>query len=357
MKDKHIYVIAVVLSVILAVQSCKKDSALLEPVYNPTSYQLNIPAYATTYLGNMPIPSDNQLTVEGVNLGRNLFYDKKLSNDFTMSCASCHKQENTFSDPRQFSQGTNGAFGNRNAMSIVNLGWSSSFFWDGRRTTLEGQAHDPVTNPIEMRNDWNTVVQRLQADENYPLMFFYAFGTYNIDSNLVTKAIAQFERTMISFNSPFDVFFYGGDTIMLNETQKRGYDLFFGDAECVHCHSGPLLTDNAFRNNGLDNLLTDLGYGVVTGNSIDNGKFRVPTLRNIELSAPYMHDGRFATLEQVVEHYNSGVVSTSPNLDPEMTVYTTGLSLTVQQKADLVNFLKTLTDNQFINNSSFSDPN
>jgi cytochrome c peroxidase len=360
MKNKISTTMFAISTIILAMQACKNDEDLImspEPHYNPTSVTLNIPSFATTYLGNMLVPPTNPLTAEGILLGRKLFYEKMLSNDLSMSCASCHIQENAFNDPKQFSQGTNGAFGDRNAMSIINLGFSPQLFWDGRRNSIEEQAHDPVTNNTEMRNNWSTVVQRLQADKNYPSLFFYAFGSYTIDSNLVTKAIAQFERTMLSFNSPFDNFFYGGDTTLLNASQKRGYNLFFGKAECVHCHSGPLLTDNLFKNNGLDNFITDIGYGKTTGKTSDNGKFKVPTLRNIAQSAPYMHDGRFTTLEQVVEHYNSGVIGTSPNLDPDMIPFTTGLNLSTQEKADLVNFLKTFTDNEFLTNTKFKDPN
>lgn len=346
------------IAIIATIASCRKDAPVPAGAqYNPTYMIPDIPSYVTGYLGVMPDPADNPLTTEGVKLGQRLFYEKMLSNDLSMSCASCHKQENAFADPRQYSQGTNGAYGNRNAMAVINMGWTNALFWDGRRSSLEGQAHDPVTNPIEMRNTWPVVVQRLQADTNYRSMFFAAFGTSTVDSLLVTKAIAQFERTMFSFNSPFDAFFYGGDTTILNNSQKRGYYLFFGAAECVHCHSGPLLTDNSLRNNGLDQYLLDGGYAEVTGSASDSGKFKVPTLRNIELTAPYMHDGRFTTLDQVVDHYNSGVQSSSPNLDVEMTPYLPGLGLNAQQKADLVAFLKTLTDQQFVTNSDYSDPN
>lgn len=336
--------------------ACKKENVAVEPVYNPTSVSLNVPSYVTSYLGAAIDPSDNPLTKEGIRLGRMLFYDRSLSDDKSMSCASCHLQSNSFNDANQFSQGTNGAFGERNAMSIVNLAWATSMFWDGREPSLETQAHDPVTNMLEMRNNWKTVEERLQSDALYPDLFFKAFGTKTIDSILVTKAIAQFERTLTSFNSPFDGFFYGGDTTLLNSSQKRGYDLFFGDAECIHCHSGPLLTDNNFKNNGLNAVFTDLGRGGYNGISTDNGKFKVPTLRNIAKSAPYMHDGRFSSLEQVVEFYNSGVVGSSPNLDPNMAAYAIGLNLTSQDKADLVNFLKTFTDNEFLNNPDFSNP-
>ena len=354
MKNKIIFGCISILALTIFLESCKKDE--IEKYFNPTKTALEIPSYVTNYLGAMPIPVDNPLTEQGIALGRKLFYDNKLSNDLTMNCASCHKQENAFDDPRQFSQGTNGAFGGRNAMAIINLGWGSQFFWDGRRNSLENQALDPVTNPIEMANDWQTVVSRLQADAYYPDLFFFAFGTSNIDSALVTKAIAQFERSLTSFNSPFEKFFYENKTNLLNTQQKRGYDLFFDKAECIHCHSGPLLTDNTFKNNGLDNIFFDKGLGAVTNKIEDEGKFKVPTLKNIEVTAPYMHDGRFSTLEQVVEFYNSQVDSLSPNIDPDVKHFASGLNLTTQEKADLVAFLKTLTDQTFLKNPKFSKP-
>jgi cytochrome c peroxidase len=200
-------------------------------------------------------------------------------------------------------------------------------------------------------------VSKLQSDPVYSSLFFKAFGSNKIDSVLVSKAISQFERTMVSFNSDFDKYFYGGESSVLTASELNGFDLFFGDAECIHCHAGPLLNDPTFRNNGLDATLTDLGLGAVSNQSSDNGKFKVTTLRNIEMSAPYMHDGRFATLEEVVEHYDSGVEGNSPNLDPEMNHFVGGLNLTAIQKADLVAFLKTFTDNTYLNNPNFSDPN
>lgn len=344
---------------LLAMLACKQkdNNTTPSPVYNPTPLQVSYPAWVNTFAGAMPLPADNPLTKEGVALGRKLFYEKLLSDNSTQSCASCHKIENSFTDPRSFSEGTNGALGDRNAMVIVNLAWTNKLFWDGRRSTLEQQAHDPVTNPIEMRNKWSVVVQRLQNHPLYPSLFFNAFGTSVIDSNLVVKAIAQFERTLVSFNSRFDKYYFEGDTMALNEQEKRGLALFMGKADCNHCHSDALLTDDAFRNNGLDVSFTDKGRGKVTGNATDDGKFKVTTLRNIALTAPYMHDSRFTTLEQVVEHYNSGVKTTSPNLDTNMDVIKAGLNLSTQEKADLVAFLKTLTDSSFIANPDFKDPN
>lgn len=342
----------------LVVIACTKkdtDNTIID-VFQPTALAIAYPAWVDIYLGKMPIPANNPTTVEGVALGRKLFYDTKLSDNLTQSCASCHQQTNAFTDSAAFSVGTNGAKGGRNAMQIINLAWSKYLFWDGRRVNLEGQAHDPVTNPIEMRNTWPNVVSRLQNDADYPNLFFKAFGTKNIDSNLVVKAIAQFERTLISFNSKFDKYYFEGDTTVLNASEKRGQALFFGKADCNHCHSDVLLTDDALRNNGLDLTFKDRGRGEVTKNTSDDGKFKVPTLRNIEFTAPYMHDSRFKTLEEVVNHYNEGIVKNSPNIDENMEVINKGLNLTQQEKSDLVAFMKTFTDSEFLSNTKFSKP-
>jgi cytochrome c peroxidase len=335
--------------------ACQKDEPQL--VFNPTKASLNLPQFVKDYLGEPAEVTDNILTNEGIELGRKLFYDPILSNDGTMTCASCHKQENAFTDPRPFSEGTKkGDFGDRNAMVITNLAWDSNFFWDGRRQSLETQAHDPVSNPIEMNNNWKTVVSRLQIDKNYPNLFFKAFGTKTVDSNLVTKALAQFERTIISFNSRYDAYVFKGDTSIFTPSEKKGYQLFTTVAHCNDCHSDVLLADNSLRNNGLDTQPKDVGLAQFTKNVSDIGKFKVPTLRNIEVTAPYMHDSRFNTLAQVVEHYNSGVKENSPNIDEHIEPYKKGLNLTSQQKNDLVAFLKTLTDNSFLKDTRYNKP-
>ncbi len=317
---------------------------------------LDIPQYVTDYLGEMPNSEDNQLSEEGIDLGRFLFYDTKLSGDNTQSCASCHIQENGFTDPNQFSEGITGEFGSRNAMQIINAGWFPSLFWDGRSESLEEQALNPVVNPIELNTTWLEVIDRIEADSMYAPLFDAAFGSSIIDSTTITNAIAQFERTLLSFNSKYDDYFYG-DFTGFTDSEENGFDIYFSErGDCIHCHSGPLLTDNTFRNNGLDLEFSDLGLGEITGNSEDNGKFKVPTLRNIEYTAPYMHDGRFSTLEEVIEHYNSGVHSDSPNLDSEMENAALGLNLTEQEKIDLINFIKTFSDPEFISNPEFSDP-
>lgn len=340
------------LAILLLVVGCVKGDLALEQ-YQPTPYQFDLPSWAVP----MDIPADNPTTVEGVALGRRLFYDTRLSEDNTMSCASCHVQEHAFSDNRRFSVGIDKIAGNRQSMAVFNLGWSAPLFWDGRAASLEAQAHDPVVNPIELHTTWDKVVKKIAADDTYPAMFFKAFGVYKVDSLLITKAIAQFERSIISFNSRFDKFYFQGDTTVFTAAEKRGKAIFFNQGSCLHCHADFILTDNALRNNGIDNEQhTDVGLAAITKNPADIGKFRVTTLRNIALTAPYMHDGRFATLEEVVEHYNSGIGLTHHNVDENMHVFMGGLGLTEQDKGDLVAFLKTLTDSTLITDKRYAKP-
>lgn len=356
---RKILVITGIITLVVTIHACRKDAD--QPTdntsYDPTALTVQVPAFVKTYVGEMKQPGNNALTVEGVALGRKLFYEKMLSDNMTMSCGSCHKQENAFDDPRPFSQGTNGTFGGRNAMAIVNLAWSTSFFWDGRRATMEQQAHDPVTNPIEMANTWPEVVKRLQNSSAYPDLFYKAFGTRTVDSNLVVKAIAQFERTFVSYNSRFDKYYYNGDSAALTAQEKTGLAIFKGKGMCNNCHlMNTQFTDYIFRNNGLDVNPADDGRMKFTSQSTDRGKFKVPTLRNIAQSAPYMHDSRFATLEQVVDFYSSNIKQSSPNIDEHMPDFGSGLNLATQEKADLVAFLKSLSDQDFLTNPAFSEP-
>lgn len=321
----------------------------------PTPYTLRMPEFVSIYFDPMPIPEDNPLTVEGIYLGRKLFYEKRLSANHTMSCATCHQQENGFADFRQFSLGLHDEVGIRNSMAIVNLGWEKRLFWDGRATSLEHQISDPVTNPIEMNNSWDTVVQTLQNTPEYPALFYKAFGSTAIDSNAVMKALAQFERTLVSFNTRFDAYYFNGIADTLTEEEARGLELFMGRGNCNHCHSDVLLTDNMFRNNGLD-AKPDEGYAKVTGKKTDIGKFKVPSLRNVAATAPYMHDGRFATLRDVVDFYSEGIQPRSPNIDVHMEPLGKGLRLTIEEKKELMAFLKTLTDYEFLKNPDFAAP-
>lgn len=310
---------------------------------------------------NLPpitIPLDNPTTVEGVALGRKLFYEKKLSADNTQSCGTCHAQSFGFSDNgRQFSVGVDQLEGTMNAMAIMNLAWSRYFFWDGRSEGMENQAREPVINPIEMHENWPNVVSKLMGSAEYPPLFKKAFGSSTISEDLVVKAIAQFERTLISGQTDYDKF-QRGEASNLSQAAYRGMQVFFTErGDCFHCHVTDLLTDYDFHNNGLDSILdsVNIGRAGVTGRSSDHAKFKTPGLRNVALTAPYMHDGRIATLAEVIEHYNSGI-KRSPTLDPRIKK-PDGLFLTDQEKSDLLAFLESLTDQQFITNPAFADPN
>jgi cytochrome c peroxidase len=304
--------------------------------------------------GLRPFPEfpDNPLTREGVALGRRLFHDPILSLDHTQSCASCHDQAHAFSDPRRFSEGVDGSLGTRNAPALANAAWLREFFWAGRAPSLEDQAREPVPNPIEMALPWDEAIPRLTAHAEYPELFGRAFGTIEIDEDRVVKAIAQFERTLISNHSRYDRHLRG--ELELTTAESRGERLFFNETgECFHCHGTLFFTDEEYHDNGLDLAPVDPGRQAVTGREPDHGKFRTPTLRNIEHTAPYMHDGRFDTLEQVMDHYSSGV-QPSPNLDAVLRVHgPPGLSLTEPEKADLIAFLKTLSDLEFLENPDF----
>ena len=343
--------------VIVLLHSCRRDVDLAPSPQANTPYELRIPEWVTAD-GHLPyLPSDDPLTVEGVELGRMLFYEKALSNNFTLSCGSCHVQANAFSDPRPFSIGTDGSVGTRSAMAIVNMAWDNAFFWDGRSTSLERQALLPVVDHAEMRNSWSVVAQRLQSDERYPDRFKQVFGTSTIDSMLVVRAIAQFERTLLSFSSRFDRFEYGGDSLALTPQEIRGKELFFRGAHCVDCHMGAMLSDHSLRNNGLDLVHTDLGLGGVTGSASHNGRFKTTTLRNIAVTAPYMHDSRFSTLEEVVDFYADDVQLDSPNLDNHMFPWMNGqVILSPLDRSDLVAFLHSLTDQAFLTDPNFSEP-
>lgn len=350
---KHIYILSLLPVIILT--ACNKNTDDPEPpqdIYDPTPYTLIIPQG----FPDMDIPTDNPMTVEGVELGRRLFYDPILSADNTQSCGSCHAPEFAFSDNgKQFSTGIDSIEGTRNSMAVINVGWMTTLFWDGRATSVEDQALGPVPNPIEMHLPWIEAMEKLNGDPDYPDMFFEAFGSKQIDSTMVTKAIAQFERTLISGNSKWDRYLRG--EVELSQAEAKGFEIFFTEeGDCFHCHTTILFTDNLFHNNGLDNEFTDNGLFEVSGDVNDIGKFKSPTLRNLEFTAPYMHDGRFATLEDVINFY-SHEVQFSPTIDPLMEkVDEGGIQLIDEDKESLIAFLLTLTDTSFVNNPEFANP-
>ena len=344
-----------ILCLLLVCFSCENETV---EKYTTTPSPLEIPKLFEDNILAPVIPIDNPQTTQGIALGKKLFFDPILSIDNSISCADCHAPENAFSDSDRFSDGVDGIFGNRNSMPLFNLAWNydEKFFWDGNTFSLEHQAFVPVSDPIEMKSSWVNVQQKLQQDSEYPNLFEQAFGTSKIDSSLVTKAIAQFERTLISSNSKFDKFLLGETS--LTPQELNGFNVFMDEAkgDCFHCHGSdknPLWTDNIFHNNGLDDSFTDLGLGAVTGDPADNGKFKSPSLRNLAFTAPYMHDGRFATLEDVINHYSVGLKNSS-TIDPLMKkVSQGGVNLNEDDKRDLKAFLLSLSDYEFINDSNF----
>ncbi|WP_198659380.1 cytochrome-c peroxidase [Winogradskyella aurantiaca] len=333
----------------LVILSCSNT----EESYSPISAPLDIPEVFENNILPPVIPLDNPQTEEGIALGRRLFFDRILSGDGSQSCASCHQPQLAFSDDNPTSRGIEGELGTRNTMPIFNLAWNYSerFAWDGKELSLERQVLEPVSNPIEMNSDWDEVIDRLNAHPDYPTLFNQAFPNEPISADLVTKAIAQFERTLISANSKFDRYLLGEVSLTANE--ENGLNVFMDEArgDCFHCHgspNNPLWTDNDFHNNGLDATFTDLGLGAITGDPTDNGKFRSPSLRNLAYTAPYMHDGRFDSLEEVIDFYSEGLQA-SPTIDPLMKkIDQGGVQLTDQDKADLIAFLLTLTDPSFL---------
>ncbi len=348
------------LVVFITIISCKKDDG--ETMYTATPASLTIPAIFEQKLLPPAIPSDNPQTIEGIALGKKLFFDPILSGNGTQACADCHNPQNAFSDERQFSIGIDGIAGIRNSMPLFNMAWNfnGKFFWDGRALGLEAQALEPVINPIEMHNTWDEAVASIQGTTVYPAMFNDAFGTTVVDSTLVSKSIAQFLRTLISGNSKFDRYLLNQESLTASEL--NGLNIFLDETrgDCFHCHgnpNNPLWTDNAFHNNGLDEVITDKGLGLVTGDPRDFGLFKTPSLRNLAYTAPYMHDGRFTTIDEVINHYSEGLVY-SETIDPLMkSVPQGGVQLSDDDKADLKAFLLTLSEPGFLNNPDFQDPN
>ncbi len=297
------------------------------------------------------LPLDNPLTDQGVALGEKLFESPLLSINNTQSCAACHQTGSGFTDNHKVSVGAEGGLGTRNSMPIFNLAWKSAFFWDGRAPTLREQAVEPIQNPVEMHETLPRVVEKLAAASEWPPLFKAAFGTPEITADRMALALEQFLLTRISSSSRFDRAFRG--EVALTDEEKHGFELFhteydprheqFG-ADCFHCHGGALFASLPFANNGLDATFADPGRSKVTGREGDLGKFAVPSLRNVALTAPYMHDGRFATLEEVIDHYSTGV-KRSATLDPNLAKHPEGgLHLSEADKKALVAFLKSLTE-------------
>jgi len=295
--------------------------------------------FANTLLPPPPVPADNPMDSAKVELGRQLYFDKRLSKDNSTSCATCHRPDHGWADPDPVSAGIGRQKGGRNAPTVLNAAYMPLQFWDGRAATLEEQALGPIQNPIEMGMTMVEALDRIKAIPGYVEQFQRIFGTAPNDAG-VAKAIAAFERTVISTNSPFDRYLKGDRSAMSPEA-VRGMRLFNGKAHCTPCHSGPNFSDGAFHNLGVgyrNGKFADEGRSVVTKNPKDLGAFKTPGLRSIALNPPYLHDGSEKTLADVVEFYNRGGVA-NPNLDPLMLP----LNLTTREKSDLVAFLEALT--------------
>ena len=382
----------VLLVIVLICFACSSENENYEPVSasilnlpnEPYDYMnLNLPSHFINNVPGQPLPTsvngidntpaDNPITNDGATLGRVLFYDKKLSANGTISCASCHKQDKGFSDDEVLSIGFDGGITGRHSMTLINSRYyqRGRFFWDERAATLEEQVLMPFQDPVEMGMTIEQVVSTVQEQEYYPELFEKAFGSTEITSDKISKALAQFVRSIVSYSSKYDQgrassTSPGANFVNFTAEENLGKNLFFqtipnGGGACFGCH-----TTEAFvsanpgpQNNGLDLVsTTDLGAGAVYTNPIFEGRFKTSTLRNIELTAPYMHDGRFATLEEVVEHYNSGIQA-HPTLSPALTDDSGNpvrLNFTEAEKAALVAFLKTLTDNTVSDEVKWSNP-
>lgn len=338
MKTNLFWVISVA-SLLLAT-GCAKE----EPDGPDAPYNLRLPAGFPP----MNIPADNALTERRVELGKMLFFDKTLSRDSSVSCGSCHFQQNAFSDVVSISSGIEGRKGMRNSPPLFNLGYHPLFFFDGGVPTLELQVLAPVQDENEMDHDFTFAVSRLAQNPTYQQLAQIAYNR-DFDAFVLTRAIAAFERTLVSGNSAYDKYI-NGKSSAINESAKRGLLLFESERlGCTGCHGGFNFTDFSFKNNGLYEAYADSGRMRVTALPSDRDKFKVPSLRNIALTAPYMHDGSFTTLPQVIAHYNSGGAA-NPNKDERIKP----LQLTTQEQNDLLEFLHTLTDNEFITNPEFA---
>jgi cytochrome c peroxidase len=337
-----------------SLNSCNKDESEDNiPIGDvPTPYNLKIPAG----FPSMFIPQDNPLTIEGVALGRKLFYDTQLSGNNSLSCASCHNQQFAFTDNQKAqSVGVDNISGTRNAMPLFNLGWYTDYFWDGRTSSLEAQIPIQLTNSNEMHGNIDTILVKLNSSSEYQNMFEKAFGSSIITEAFLVRAIAQFERTLISGNARYDQFVR--QEIELTAQEQNGLNIYTSPSKgnCASCHTlGLNFTDQSYRNIGLDSNTVDFGRSLVTLSSADDGKFKTPSLRNCDVTGPYMHDGRFATLQACIEFYNTGYFHHS-NLDPLLANASKG-RLNTQEKEDLISFLKTLTDEEFIANPNFKQP-
>lgn len=337
-------VIFIVLGAMMA-EGCRKSGGGA-PVTTPMAFTVpqGFPAPAFDF-------NANPVTKEGFELGRHLFYEGKLSKDGNFPCASCHQQFAAFATfDHDLSHGFNNQFTTRNAQGLFNLAWQAKFHWDGGINHLEVQPLAPISAPNEMAEDINNVIEKLKQDNQYRTMFRSAFGTDEINSQRMLKALSQFMIMMVSGNSKYDKMKRGQATF--NSAEQAGYVTF--QAKCASCHAEPLFTDMSFRNNGLaiNAFLKDYGRMRITNNAADSLKFKVPSLRNVYETYPYMHDGRFWNLTQVLDHYSTNIQN-SNTLDP---LLKNKIPLTATEKFNLIYFLGTLSDTSFTKDKRFEQP-
>lgn len=341
------------MSVLLAGCGNDKDSM---PQPEAAAARLEVPANFPALPAANP---DNPLTEEGIALGRALFYDTRLSGNDQLSCASCHSQALAFTDGVALSkQGVAGTTLKRHVPGLANLAWMDGLFWDGGSKNLESLAFGPITAEDEMDQDLTLLVSELKAVPAYVKQFKLVFQD-EIKTAYIARALAQFQRTLISGNSRYDKYSRRAPGAALSAGELRGLQQV--RQKCGTCHAGELFTDNLYHNNGLDSDFSDSAHeGIyqgryrITYNPADLGSYKTPTLRNVMRTAPYMHDGRFATMEEVLDHYSQGVRQ-SPSLDPALQE-NAGIPLTTEEKADIISFLETLTDHDFLENEKFGPP-
>jgi len=345
-RASHRVALTVISAALLA--ACSSDATSSAQDNAPSLIVSTIPAGFPKGTNIELAPADNALTVERATLGKRLFYDSQLSRTSEVSCGSCHQQAYAFADPNQVSTGIEGRTGTRNAPSIVNAAWGKSFFWDGRARTLEEQAGKPIENPVEMDLTLADAVERVAADPSYLAAFQKAYGEAPSEASL-QKALASFVRSVVSGSSAYDRHLRGDDSDF-GEQRKRGEALFASEkAECFHCHPAGSLSNEGYFNNGTYTAGGDTGREQVTGRVGDIGKFKVPGLRNIALTAPYMHDGSLPTLEAVIDQYDAGGRG-DPTTDPLIKP----MSLTDEEKADLLEFLRSFTDDALLEDARFA---
>lgn len=324
--------------------SCKPD-----PAIEPTkAIVFSVPQGWPSPVYNF---ENNPLSEAGFELGKKLFFDTRLSRTNTISCGSCHQPFSAFAQlDHNVSHGVEDKLGTRNSPALFNLNWHTSFFWDGGVNHIEVQPLSPIQNPVEMDETLENIIEKLSVDNEYAHRFTKVYGDSAITSQRIFKALAQFMGMLVSSNSKYDKYIRGEAGIVMNEKELNGMNIF--KANCATCHKEPFFSDFSFRNNGLPlSAVNDSGRAHITLNALDLYKFKVPSLRNLKYSPPYMHDGRFATLDQVLDHYASGITP-SATLDP---LLVNGIQLNAQERNDLKAFLSTLNDEEFVKDPRFQE--